>query len=435
MQVELSKLKIELSELQEELNLYKCGKSSQTSSTPPSHDIGRSNAKSLREKTGRKVGGQLGHKGSTLEMTDLPDKIVEHKPSSCNECGDAFDDVPVIFLNRKQEIDIPIVKPIYTEHRSFACRCKCGHLQEATLPERLKANIQYGPTTKAYIGYLSACQYMPHKRLTKILNNFFNLPISPGTVHNILKDLYQKALPIYRTIQDKISKETVIGGDESGTKIEGKKGWCFVFQSATITFIAMSFSRGYETIANLFKDGFPFSTYVSDCLAAQLKVKAKFHQICLAHLLRELQKFIEALNCNWSKEMKKLFLEAYQLKKELTENDYYKSNPKIVNLQDRLDKLLTESTDGKHKKLKAFIKRLVKNKNHIFTFLYHQKVPPDNNTSEQAIRNVKIKTKVSTHFRTKLGADIYAVLRTIIDTSLKNQNDPIEAIKIIAVNC
>src|ERR1039457_2926215 len=65
--------------LSEKINLLINGRKSNTSSTPPSHDIGRSNKKNLRIKTGRKTGGQKGHTGTTLEAKEIPDKIIDHK--------------------------------------------------------------------------------------------------------------------------------------------------------------------------------------------------------------------------------------------------------------------------------------------------------------------------------------------------------------------
>jgi hypothetical protein len=47
--------------LKEEIKFLKNGKNSNTSHTSPSHDIGRSNIKSLREKGTKKSGGQIGH--------------------------------------------------------------------------------------------------------------------------------------------------------------------------------------------------------------------------------------------------------------------------------------------------------------------------------------------------------------------------------------
>ncbi len=62
--------------LQEEIRLLRNGKNSGTSHTPPSHQIGRSNAQSLREKTDRKPGGQPGHEGTTLKIKEVPDAIL-----------------------------------------------------------------------------------------------------------------------------------------------------------------------------------------------------------------------------------------------------------------------------------------------------------------------------------------------------------------------
>ncbi|MDR2815706.1 MAG: transposase, partial [Proteiniphilum sp.] len=58
------------------------------------------------------------------------------------------------------------------------------------------------------------------------------------------------------------------------------------------------------------------------------------------------------------------------------------------------DDLLSVDLSGFHAKEQALIKRLIKHRNSIFTFLYSPHVPPDNNASERAIRNVKVKTKV-----------------------------------------
>jgi len=107
----------------------------------------------------------------------------------------------------------------------------------------------------------------------------------------------QNAQPVYKTIQQKIQQSEVVGSDETGSSYGGKKGWFHTWQTITLTFIVASLNRGYKTIEQYFKDGFPLSVYVSDCWAAQLKVKALLHQICTAHLLRELCNFEDALSC------------------------------------------------------------------------------------------------------------------------------------------
>jgi transposase len=82
----------------------------------------------------------------------------------------------------------------------------------------------------------------------------------------------------------------------------------------------------------------------------------------------------------------------------------------------------------------AFINRLRKLRQSIFTFLIYPNVPPDNNGSERSIRNVKVKTKVSGLFRNSegKGAERFARIRSVIDTTIKNWQDVFCALKCMA---
>ena len=75
---------------------------------------------------------------------------------------------------------------------------------------------------------------------------------------------------------------------------------------------------------------------------------------------------------------------------------------------------------------------MIKYRNYIFTFLYFQDIPPDNNASERAIRNIKVKQKVSGQFKTANGAQTYAIIRSITDTCIKNKQNILAAFKTIA---
>lgn len=426
-------LQEEIKILKEEIRLLKNGRKSSTSSTPPSQDISSGQQKSLREPSSRKPGAQKGHKGSSLEMVEKPDAIVEYRPEFCNTCGEKLDSETATLLTRKQEIEIPPIIPQYIEHQSYSCTCKkCGQDTITDLPGRLRANIQYGPQVQAMVAYLSVRQYVSYKRVIEIMRNVFKINLCEGTVDNILENLKKKALPIYELIRQRVEQSPVVGGDETGVKINGKKGWLFTFQTQALTFLAVSFSRGFETIQTLFKNGFPMSVYVTDCWAAQLKTVAKAHQLCVAHLQRELNNFIEVFNCEWSLQMKQLLLQSIELKKQLLPNDYLNNDERVKFLETHLDLLLKTNLDTKSKKVQAFIKRLNKNRHAILTFLHHLKVPPDNNASERAIRNAKVKMKVSNQFKVLEGAQRFAVLRSVIDTTIKNSQNVLNALSFLA---
>ena len=215
-------------------------------------------------------------------------------------------------------------------------------------------------------------------------------------------------------------------------KINGNKAWFWVFQNPMLTYIKVAYSRGYESIIETFSNGFPNSVYVSDSLAAQLKIATKSKQLCLAHLLKELSNFEDAFNCTWASEMKQLFKSAILHKKQMCTIDYFQVSKKVKEFENKLSELLEYDYSNKHKKQKAFVNRLLKNRNNILTFLYYHEVPPDNNGSERAIRNAKVKMKISNQFKSFNFANHYAVIRSVIDTTIKNSNDVFGALSSLA---
>lgn len=91
------------------------------------------------------------------------------------------------------------------------------------------------------------------------------------------------------------------------------------------------------------------------------------------------------------------------------------------------------------KKLKARImeletgqKPIAKHRDYIFTFLASPAVPPTNNDSEKALRPAKTKFKVSGCFRTEAGVQNYATVASVIQTAVKNGQNPFEALRVIA---
>ena len=418
-------------ELQAEIKLLKNGRNSNTSSTPSSQDYGAGRKVNLREKTNRKSGGQKGHKGRSLKMSPTPGQIVEHRPGYCNHCGNAFGQDSVFELHqRKQEVVIPPIEPKHIEHRSFRCRCgNCGLDTVSQLPPHLKGNVQYGKDIEALIGYLSVYQYMPSDRMRSFFKDIMNLPISEGTIYNLLASMGKKVGPVHEQLRGKVSRSEVVGGDESGMKVNGDKAWFWTFQTQLCTYIKAAYSRGYKTIEETFADGFPMSVYVSDSLPAQLKIPTKAKQLCLAHLMRELKNFESALDCGWATEVKRLFKEAIECKREMTTGDYTAGNPVVMELENRLSQLLEAGSPKDNKKIKAFTNRLKKHRSSIFTFLYHREVPPGNNASERAIRNAKLKMKISNQFKSFEFANYYAAIRSVIDTTIKNSNNVFSALR------
>ena len=128
-----------------------------------------------------------------------------------------------------------------------------------------------------------------------------------------------------------------------------------------------------------------------------------------------------------------MLYKALEIKKGLTTESYLKPLKSRDIILKELSDLLKQSVPKKQKELFAFHKRMTKYKNYIFNFLFFEEVPPDNNGSERAIRNVKVKQKISGHFKTENGAQTFAIIRSVTDTCIKNGQNIFDAFKTIAV--
>lgn len=397
-------------------------KNSKNSNLPPSKDINKPNRNSsLRNKSNKKTGGQPGHKGHFLQMSDNPNKVIPIIPKACINCGLHLDDSLKTLVSSKQEIDIPPIQPIVYQYDSYAIQCQCGHCNQGQFPQRLKANVQYGPNIRSLINYFSVYQYLPYKRLKILFKDVFNLDFSQGTIFNALKRSALKSFGIYSTLKIILQQSNVVGADETPIVVNGVKFYNWVWQNTKITFIACENSRKKDNIYKHFNDGFPNAILISDRYAAHLSTPSKGYQICWSHLMRHLNYLIETENNPWIHQLIRIYRKAKKLEK--IKPKWNNDNKQIIDIEAQLNQLLIQKIDNKLFKNTAILhKSLNINRYGILTFLYHEDVPSHNNASEQAIRNAKVKMKISGQF--KSGQNFYAIMRSIIDTLIKN-NKPI----------
>ncbi|MCL2651947.1 MAG: IS66 family transposase [Candidatus Azobacteroides sp.] len=418
---ENSKLKAQISELEAKLLRYEHPKNSGNSSTPPSQDPFRlKQTESLREKSGRKQGGQQGHPGNSLEFSDKPDEVIDHRSEYYSVCGRDLSSIETVFVGKRQIIDIPPIVPRVTEHRIYSRQCSCGHCQVSDYPQEVHSSVCYGNNLLGLTAYLHSRQYIPFERMQEMYRDLFGLGISSGTLVSMVQRFADKVGGLYEIIRERIAQSPVVGCDETGVCVKGKNQWGWTFQTPKATFIVIDSSRGKKVIDKHFNHGFPSSTMVHDCWKPYFKVTTQTHQICTAHLLRELKYLDQLYGNEWTKKFTCLLNDALRLKKELTPSDYLKPIGQRKKLEQRLDELINLPLDPKYEKLITFKNRITDYRKYLFRFLYQYDVPPDNNASERAVRTFKVKQKVSGLFRSFDGAQAFAVIRSVIDTTIKN---------------
>ena len=187
---------------------------------------------------------------------------------------------------------------------------------KTTNPLGVSAPVNYRKNVQALTAYMSIRQCLPVMRSAEFLTDVFSLPISTGGIDYILNKVKKKAAVVYESIRQNVLKNNVIGADETGVNINGKNNWAWTFQHAKATFIAINLNRGFNASEKIMPEGFQNNVLVTDCWASYFKTDAGSHQLCTAHLLRELTFLKERYkNDTWAEHMSDLIVKSLNLRK------------------------------------------------------------------------------------------------------------------------
>jgi transposase len=435
---ENSKLKERVQSLENQIKT-----NSNNSSKPPSSDGLKKKTRSLRKPSGKKPGGQPGHKGFTLEQVENPDEIIECIIDKCNKCGTSLKDVPVEKYIVRQVIDLPESRIKVTEHRAEVKKCTCGHINKAEFPEGITQPVQYGTKIKATSVYLNQHQFVPYDRQEEFFEDIFNHHISKGTLASINESCYHSLESVENNIKEILKNdEGAVHYDETGVHINKKLEWLHVTSNDLYTYYQVHNKRGSKAMDDIgilpeFK-----GTAIHDSWRSYNKYTNCNHSLCCAHILRELNGITELEKQSWAKNMKQLLLDiksevdktfdnanALNLSKVIRYEEQYDSIIKVGQEEDF--KLNFDSKTGKRKnsKSKGLLERLSLHKDEVLRFMNDFDIPFDNNQAERDIRMTKVKQKVSGTFRSLCGAEFFARIRGYISTVRKHSKNIMDCLE------
>lgn len=420
--VDNNALKKENADLRERLSKYEDPqppKNSGNSSVPPSKermgDEIKRRTSSLRVKSGKKPGGQPGHEGNTRMISPQPDETQDMQPNYCRECGRELSDIDGVEEYREECVGVritPVVKRLRFLNKT--CTCGCCNRVEYT---RRKNPVYLSSEIRALVVYLNIVMCMPYNRIKSFLHDVMRTDISEGSIRNFIEDAGDKADAICGRIASELVKSPVAGADESGFYVNGKLNWAWILQNTKLTLTWIAKGRGAKEMDDRFgKDALENTVLTTDRHSAYFSMKVKGHQICIAHLLRNLNYLNELdKNQNWSSRLQELLRKAVH---------WRNTNPETAadtsTWMESLDKLLNENLDKFKKPFRQLRNSLRKLKDHVFHFLKDPRVPSHNNASEGGIRILKVKQKRSGGFRSQTGAEDFMAIHSVADTAKKN---------------
>jgi transposase len=402
---------------------------------------GPSRVRSLRERSGKKTGGQKGHPGTTLSRVETPDDITDHFPETCSGCGGALTGAIATGHTARQVFDLPEPQPlIVTEHRAHACVCgNCGAKTRAAFPEDVTAPAQYGARLAAVVVYLLHYQLLPEKRLAALMADLFGVHLVTATIAGMSRSCAVRFQGFAAAVRDHVAAASIKHMDETGFRIGGKTQWLHIASTIWLTFYRVSPKRG-SLLENV------LGIVVHDHWKPYYTLKGVLHALCNAHHLRELQALVEIEKEDWARRMQRLLRRTCHAS-NLAREQGVTLSPRFIALIERCyDAILTQgfafheaqpaliSTARKRRGRVPrrtghnLLRRLHGRRPDVLRFLSDPTVPFTNNLAEQDGRMMKLRQKISGGFRSVDGAEDFAVIRSLLSTARKQGWDILQAL-------
>ncbi len=428
---EMSLLKQQVQELQERLK-----KDSHNSHLPPSSDRFGRQPRSLRKKSGKKAGGQAGHPGSTLHLSETPDEVLVHAVKRCAMCQQDLREVPSQQTERRQVVDLPPKRLVITEHQAEAKVCpSCQQVTQAAFPQEVRAPVQYGPAFGAVAVYLVQQQLLPYERACEVMQDLLGPTMSVGTVQALVHRCAEHLVPVEERLKEALRQAAVLHQDETGLYVTGKRHWMHVSATEQLTHYQVHAKRGKEALDEIGILADFHGVSVHDGWQSYWQYACD-HALCNVHHLRELTFLSEEQQQVWADQMSTLLLDIKAAVEQARAQGRTSLHPlEVQDWKARYEALLDEGYQanpppvikkGRRKQSAArnLLDRLSKHQEAVLLFLDNFAVPFDNSLAERDIRMVKVQQKISGCFRSLPGAQAFCRIRGYLST-LRKQGLPV----------
>ena len=268
---QLSLLQSRVEELKARLN-----RNSSNSNKPPSSD----SPFTPKPETPKKV--QKPHKRKGMRQQCLrPTELVELHPEQCS-CGcRVFEGQEPYYIH--QAIELPEIKAKVSHIVLYRGYCRhCGKQGKAHIPYELRTG--FGPRLCAMVAELAAVHGTSRRAVQDLLYSLTGIPVSQGTIQNILDRTSRALAPHYEAIGEAVRSAPVNHVDETTWKQGKKLTWLWLMCNRTAAFFTLHRHRSKAAFQELIQDW--QGILVSDGYAVSQQWPHG-RQSCLAHLIRE----------------------------------------------------------------------------------------------------------------------------------------------------
>jgi len=375
----------------------------------------------------RKPGARRGHAPARRPGPQHIDCQQEHRLDVCPDCGGELQRCNRPRTRTVEDIleDLKTVVTEHTLHRDYCPACK-KHVEPVVADALPKAAI--GHRLVGLTAWLHYGLGVTIEQIRAILRYHVQTHLSAGG----LVAMWQRVARIFEPWYEQIAREArhsaVLHADETGWRVNGLTYWLWCFANPDLCYYLIDRSRGSPALEKFFIEAFD-GVLVTDFWVAYNAVTTGERQLCLVHLLRELEKVDQTnASAEWrtfAKKLRRLLRDGIRLRKR---PDFKPET--CVSRIERIDQRLmalarADYTDADASRL---AKRLLKYCDSLFTFLDRPDVPFENNLAERMIRPAVILRKNSQSNRSEKGAATQAVLMSVYRTLKLRGHDPLKII-------
>ncbi len=398
------------------------GLNSTNSSKPPSSDP-PSAPKRPKKGTGRKRGGQRGHKRNKRDLLP-PEKVTrttEVIPDECGGCGRHLrgrDPEPL----RHQVIDMPPMEPEVDEYRLHALTCDdCGMTTRAGLPTGVPIG-NFGPRLMALVAMCTSKYRMSKRTVQDLLADVLGVKIALGSIPKIeLRVSDAVARPVHEARQYVQDQETV-HMDETGWREGKSKAWLWVAVTSLVTVFRVTRSRGKGVAQQMLKCF--VGVLVTDRYGAYAWYDSLMRQLCWSHLLRDFQGFVDR-GGGGAKSGQSLLDQAdlmFQWWHRVRDGTLSRKTFQryMRGVEDEVGRLLRQASRCRNKKTRGMAAAMLELEESLWTFVYIEGVEPTNNTAELQVRHGVMWRKTSYGTQSRCGSRYVEHMLTVVAT-LKQQ--------------
>jgi len=368
------------------------------------------------------------HAGAHRPLHPNPTRRRDVVAERCPHCQANVAGVAQSAVHAYDRIELPAIVPDITRVTLFGGTCPCcAGKFKAQAPAGLEPGSPFGPNLRAFVVYLRFGQAIPFERLARLLLDLYGLEISEGALANMLKQAASSFESQANRIKERLLGGTALESDETSARVGKRTFWTWVFHHGDSACFRIRPSRSKAVVEEFLGDVRP-DFWVSDRFGAQMGWATKEHQVCLAHLLRDVQYAIDCGDDILAPDLKVLLKRACRIgrrRADLADSTLALYHSRLEARLDDLMKRLPSTEAGL--KLQRLIKRFRQN---LFVFVTHRAIPATNNGSEQALRPCVVFRKVTNCFRSLWGSALYADARSVMETARRRGIGLIDAIRL-----